>query len=532
MSADNQDGVRPPRDGSRRTAAIAGVVAAFTGLAAGHLVAGLVSPEASPALAVGSSLIDLAPTPVKEWAVATLGSNDKPVLVAGVVIVTLLLGGLTGWLAVRRRRLIWAGPALLGLIGVTAAVAGSPDPLATLFALISETSSAAGVAGLLAALPSVIAAAASAATLWWFLPRPRRDSDGAPRALPRRAFLTGTAVAGASGALALLTGQWLAVRSRVATDVVLPAPSPSPAPPPPAGLDVPGLSPWVTPNADFYRVDINLLVPSVDVAGWQLRVDGLVERPLRLTWADLTALPVVERDITLNCVSNEVGGPYIGGARWLGVRTRDLLERAGVRPEADQVLSRSVDGFTVSTPVQALLDDRDALIAIGMNGRPLPVEHGFPARLITPGLYGYVGATKWLTQLVLTTYAKDAAYWTVRGWAEHGPVKPSSRIDVPRGLSRVPAGDVIVAGTAWAQHIGVARVQLRVDGGAWQETTIGPDAGIDYWRQWRFPWRATSGEHTLESRVIDDSGTPQSELVAPPFPDGASGLHKITVHVT
>lgn len=328
----------------------------------------------------------------------------------------------------------------------------------------------------------------------------------------------------------MVTGQWFADRARVATDVVLPKASPA-LRSLPAGLDVPGLSPWVTPASDFYRVDINLLVPGVDVATWRLDIDGLVERPFSLSWDELTALPVVERDITLNCVSNEVGGPYIGGARWLGVRTRDLLERAGVRPEADQVLSRSVDGFTVSTPVQALLDDRDALVAVGINGRPLPAEHGFPARLITPGLYGYVGATKWLTRMTLTTYAQQAAYWTVRGWAERGPVKPSSRIDVPRHLSRVPAGTVTVAGTAWAQQIGIARVQVRVDEGEWQDATIGPDAGIDYWRQWRFNWPATPGQHTLESRLIDDHGVVQSEQVAPPFPDGASGLHRITVTI-
>lgn len=287
----------------------------------------------------------------------------------------------------------------------------------------------------------------------------------------------------------------------------------------------------MTPNSDFYRVDINLWVPSVGVDDWRLSIDGLVERPFSLTWQELTALPLIERDVTLNCVSNEVGGPYIGGARWLGVRTRDLLERAGVRPGADQVLSRSADGFTISTPVQALTDDRDALVAIGMNGAPLPAEHGFPARLITPGLYGYVGATKWLTQLTLTSYAQQASYWTQRGWAEQGPVKPSSRIDVPRPLSRVAAGEVVVAGVAWAQHIGVARVQVCIDGGDWREATMGGDAGIDYWRQWRYPWTAEPGEHTLQCRVIDDSGVPQVAHPAPPFPDGASGLHSVRVSV-
>ncbi|MEZ5089128.1 MAG: molybdopterin-dependent oxidoreductase [Micropruina sp.] len=202
-------------------------------------------------------------------------------------------------------------------------------------------------------------------------------------------------------------------------------------PPLPAGLDVPGIAPWVTPNADFYRVDINLIVPNVDVNGWTLTVDGMVDRPFTLTWPELLALPMVEKDITLNCVSNEVGGPYIGGARWLGVPMKDLLARAGVQAGAEQVLSRSVDGFTISTPVQALTDDRGAMLAVGMNGQPLSAERGFPARMLTPGLYGYVGATKWLTRLTLTTWAGERAYWTQRDWAEQAPVKPSSRIDTP-----------------------------------------------------------------------------------------------------
>ncbi len=506
------------RQRTRSRAAGIGVLAMLAALAVGHLAAGLFAPAASPALAVGSRLIDLAPTSVKDWAVSTLGTADKPVLVTGVVLVTVGIGAVTAVLATRHRWLILVVPAVLAVVGALAASAS----------------------GASSAVPSVVAGIVSGTVLAWLLPRPTiaeapGQPDGSPRAMPRRALLIGAGVVGGSSAVAVVTGQWFADRARIVTDVRLPPAAP-PLRPLPAGLDVPGLSPWVTPASDFYRVDINLLVPGVDVASWRLDVDGLVDRPFSLSWAELTALPVVERDITLNCVSNDVGGPYIGGARWLGVRTRDLLERAGVRPEADQVLSRSVDGFTVSTPVQALLDDRDALVAIGLNGRPLPAEHGFPARLITPGLYGYVGATKWLTGMTLTTYAHQAAYWTARGWAERGPVKPSSRIEVPHHLSELPlselpGGKLTVAGTAWAQQIGVARVQVRIDQGAWQDATLGPDAGIDYWRQWRFTWAATPGRHTLESRLIDDHGAPQSEQVAPPFPDGASGLHRISVTI-
>ncbi|MBK8448347.1 MAG: molybdopterin-dependent oxidoreductase [Micropruina sp.] len=497
----------------RLQAAAAGVLAVLAGLAAGHLVAALTGPDSSPALAVGSRVIDLTPTPVKEWAVASLGTWDKPLLIGGVVAITLGLGALVGLLAVRRRLIIWVGPLVLTVI---AAVAATLGPAAGPFAVV----------------PALVTGAVGTLVLWWFVGRAtvRPDEPGAPYALPRRAFLTGSAVVGASSAVALVAGQYLTtVRQRPAT-VVLPRPAETLAPLP-AGLDVEGIAPWVTPNQDFYRVDTSLIVPSVDVADWRLSVDGMVDRPFIITWDELLALPMIERDVTLNCVSNEVGGPYIGGARWLGVRVRDVLARAGVQAGADQVLSRSVDGFTLSTPVQALTDGRDALIAIGMNGRPLPAEHGFPARLITPGLYGYVGATKWLTQLTLTTYEAKQAYWTERGWAERGPVKPSSRIDTPRSFARLQPGRVMIAGEAWAQNIGVMRVQVRIDGGPWQNTDLGPDAGIQYWRQWRYAWAATSGQHNLECRVIDDSGANQSEVRATPFPDGSSGLQSVVVTV-
>ena len=497
----------------RLRAGVAGVMAVLSGLAAGHLVAALIAPSASPALAVGSRLIDLTPTPVKEWAVATLGTWDKPVLIGGVLVMTLALGALVGLLALRFRWMIWAGPVALTAIAATAA----------------QTAPAAGP---VAFLPALVTGAVGTLVLWWFMRGTGEAADGsaAVYALPRRAFLTGTAVTGVGSAIALLGGQYLVAGRRIPTDVTLPTAA-KPLAPLPSGLDVTHIAPWVTPNVDFYRVDVNLIVPSIDVDNWKLSIDGMVDRPYIITWPELLAMPMIEQDITLNCVSNEVGGPYIGGARWMGVRVKDLLARAGVQAGADQVLSRATDGFTVSTPVQALTDDRNAMVAIGMNGKPLPSEHGFPARLITPGLYGYVGATKWLSQLTLTTYAKDRSYWTERGWAEQGPVKPSSRIDTPRPLSRPPAGQVMIAGEAWAQNIGVKKVQVRVDGGPWQETDLGPDGGIQYWRQWKYAWTASSGQHTLESRVIDDTGTNQAETRAAPFPNGSSGLHSVVVIV-
>ena len=234
-------------------------------------------------------------------------------------------------------------------------------------------------------------------------------------------------------------------------------------------------------------------MPKVDVDTWTLEVDGMVEKPFTLTFAELAAMPLIERDITMTCVSNEVGGGYIGAARWLGVRLTDVLDRAGTKGNPDQVLSTAVDGFTISTPLGVVRDGRDAMIAIGMNGAQLSDTHGFPARLITPGLYGFVGATKWLTKLTLTTYAADQAYWTKRQWATDAPIKTSARIDTPAPLSTIKAGTTAIGGVAWAQHRGVGTVEVKIDDGPWQQTKLGPDVGIDYWRQWYLPWDAKPG---------------------------------------
>ncbi|MBW5480539.1 molybdopterin-dependent oxidoreductase [Streptomyces bambusae] len=307
----------------------------------------------------------------------------------------------------------------------------------------------------------------------------------------------------------------------------------------PAGADlkVPGALPFITPNRVFYRVDTALVVPRVDTTDWQLRIHGDgVRRPLVLSLDDLLARPMVERDITLTCVSNEVGGPYAGNARWLGVRLADLLREAGVRPPsqggpADQLVARSVDGMTIGTPVETVLDGREALLAVGMNGEPLPFEHGFPVRMVVPGLYGYVSACKWLRELRLTTFDAYDAYWVRRSWAARAPVKTQSRIDTPRAYAAPAAGRLPVAGVAWAQHRGIARVEVRVDGGAWQEARLGAEDGVDTWRQWVWPWDATPGRHTLEVRATDGTGAVQVERRSPPAPDGATGWHRIEVDV-
>jgi DMSO/TMAO reductase YedYZ molybdopterin-dependent catalytic subunit len=357
-----------------------------------------------------------------------------------------------------------------------------------------------------------------------------------PKGFDRRRFL---AAALAVGAAAAATGAFGAIvardRSRVAAAraaVRIPAPR-DPAPPLPSGaeLDVDGLAPFFTPNADFYRVDTALLVPSVDVRTWTLRIHGMVEREIVLDFDRLIARPLIERDVTLACVSNPIGGHYIGNARWIGARLAPILEEAGVHPDADQIVSRSVDGMTIGTPTRVALDGRDAMLAVGMNGRPLPVEHGFPVRMIVPGLYGYESATKWITDIELTTFDAYDAYWVQRGWAQETPIETGSRIDVPRGGSRLGAGPVIVAGIAWAQHRGISRVEVRVDDGPWNDASPAAQDSIDTWRQWAWRWDATPGPHALTVRATDGTGAVQPEVRAQPFPSGATGWHAVEVTI-
>jgi DMSO/TMAO reductase YedYZ molybdopterin-dependent catalytic subunit len=301
----------------------------------------------------------------------------------------------------------------------------------------------------------------------------------------------------------------------------------------PAGADlhVPGLSAFQTPTRDFYRIDTALLVPQLSTKNWRLRVHGLVDREIHLDFAALLARGLVERDITLTCVSNEVGGPLIGSARWLGAPLADLIREAGPHPDADQILSRSIDGMTIGTPTAVVLDGRDALLAVGMNGAPLPVTHGFPVRMVVPGLYGYVSATKWVVDLELTRFADAQAYWVRRGWAETGPIKTMARIDTPGAFDQVKAGPVAVAGVAWAQHRGIDRVEVRVDGGPWQQARLAAVPSTDTWRQWVLPWQATRGQHILQARATDPSGLPQPQQETDPFPSGATGWPEVQVDV-
>jgi DMSO/TMAO reductase YedYZ molybdopterin-dependent catalytic subunit len=500
--------------------ALSGILAAVAGIAAGHLVAGFVDPATSPVLTIGSTVIDLTPTPVKEWAVAHFGTADKPILLGSVVLVTLVAAGLIGLLARHRRRLA------LGLLGLLVVLTGAAALTRPTFAPLDL-------------LPALVTLLVGLGAFWWLtglalVADPDSDHATARPAragTARRDFLGGALGVATLSVLAAVGGQ-LRASAQAAKRLVLPRPA-DPAPAFPAGLEstVPGITPLRTPNDTFYRVDTNLAVPRVDVDRWTLEVDGMVERPFSLTFEELAAMPLIERDITMTCVSNEVGGGYVGAARWLGVRLSDVLDRAGITGAPDQVLSTAVDGFTISTPLDVVRDGRDAMIAIGMNGTQLPEAHGYPARLITPGLYGFVGATKWLTKLTLTTYAAEQAYWTKRQWATDAPIKTSARVDTPSPLSTIKAGRTAIGGIAWAQHRGVGKVEVRIDDGAWQQTQLGPDVNIDYWRQWYLPWDAKPGLHRIAVRAIDGKGQAQLTERATPFPSGSSGIQEVVVTV-
>ncbi|KJQ54480.1 molybdopterin-dependent oxidoreductase [Microbacterium sp. SA39] len=505
---------REKRD-DRLRAAAAGLSAAVVGVGAAELVAAIVEPAASPFAVIGSGLIDLAPSWAKDTAIALFGTGDKVALLVGIAIVLAVVAALAGVLELRRSGV---GAVILGALGALAVVAAMIRPGAGPFAFLPGI-----VAGLVAVL------------VLQFLIRRLRPVAGLPvDGADRRRFLVWTAGAAAVGVATLIVGNVArgATRSIEAVRDALRLPSAArkaAAVSAGAELDILGLAPVVTPNADFYRIDTALIVPRIDPADWSLRIHGMVDREVVISWDELLALPMQEADVTLACVSNEVGGSLIGNARWLGHPIRELLARAGVSADADMVLSTSSDGFTASTPLEALTDDRDSLLAVGMNGEPLPLEHGFPVRMVVPGLYGYVSATKWVTQLEVTRFDRAQAYWTPRGWSERGPIKLQSRIDVPRGS--VDAGETVIAGMAWQQHVGVEGVEVRIDDGEWQRAELATAISDDTWVQWSVPWTAESGRHSIECRAIGAEGETQTPDRAAPAPDGAQGWHRIEVSV-
>ncbi|MEW5656159.1 molybdopterin-dependent oxidoreductase [Streptomyces cinereoruber] len=552
--------VREATRTDRLLAALGGLVAAYVSLAVADLVASRVRPEASPVVAVGSAVVDRTPAALKDWAIRAFGENDKAVLQLGILLFLALFAVGTGLLALRHRVLGAAAVGAFGLLGALAAVT-RPDSDSAADAVPSLVGAAVGgillyvLVGRLLASGGGVGTGPETETGSGAEARPGAGAgfgDGTepgphpgsgPARADRRRFLVVAASSGlaATGAAALgravgSPAEENATASRAALRLPRPA---SPAPPVPAGAlpAVAGISPFTTPNRDFYRVDTALVVPKVNADRWRLRLHGAgVREELTLTLRDLMARRTVERDITLACVSNEVGGPYVGNARWLGAPLADLLREAGVRPPseggpADQLVARSVDGMTIGTPVEEVMDGRDALLAFGMNGEPLPFEHGFPVRMVVPGLYGYVSACKWIESIELTTFDAYDAYWVPRGWSAEAPVKTQSRIDTPRPFGRPSAGTVMVAGVAWAQHRGVRRVEVRVDDGPWRDARLAAEATRDTWRQWTYPWEATPGRHTLTVRATDGTGATQPERRTDIMPDGAQGWHSVVVTV-
>ncbi|MCU1412579.1 MAG: oxidoreductase [Rhodoglobus sp.] len=504
--------------------ALVGVLTGIVTLAIAEAVAAImVLPSGSPLFGVGSLVIDLVPGWFKTVVIGLFGTGDKVALFVALGILVLLLAVGIGILQYRRPP--WGILALVAL-GIVA-----------LLAVVTRAESNA-----LSSVPTLVGVLAGVIVLRLGIDRLHRWTDAAASrparaAVTRRGFLVmlGATTAGALviglGARAINAGT--AAVNAVREAIKLPRPAtPEGAFPAGASLDVPGISPLLSANDTFYRIDTALQVPVVDASTWKLRVTGMVEREVEITFDELLALPLVEHTVTLMCVSNEVGGNLVGNATWLGYPIRDLLAQAGPLPGADMVLSTSVDGFTAGSPLSVLLEeDRQSLLAVGMNGEPLPLEHGFPARLVVPGLYGYVSATKWVTELKVTTFAKDMGYWTPRGWDALGPVKTASRIDVPQSGAGVSAGRIAVAGVAWAQHRGIEAVEVRVDDGTWMPAVLADAISIDTWRQWVYEWDATSGNHTVAVRATGAVGDTQRDVRLPPAPNGSEGYHTVTVTV-
>jgi DMSO/TMAO reductase YedYZ molybdopterin-dependent catalytic subunit len=508
----------PVRGGPTWAAALDGVIAGAVSIGVATLLAGVLAwlgmagGTPSPIPAVAGAFIDRTPPWLKDFAVSTFGTNDKLALTIGMSIVLVLVCAAIGVLSKRR---ILLAAVLLGAVGVVgmAAVLSRPD------------ASGPDV------LPTLIGAAVGIDTLVRL--RPKTDDDlhtGRWDPLTRRRVIAGGSalLAGLLGAR-LDGGRGSAREARA--DTVIPTPGPTPSIGG-ASVNVDGVTPFVVANDDFYRIDTAFVVPQLDTGSWSVRVWGEVEQEVTLDWATLLKQPLEQHLVTLTCVSNEVGGSLVGNALWTGWPVRNLLAMARPKTGADMVLSRSSDGFTAGTPIEALTDDRNAMIAVAMNGQPLPFEHGFPARLVVPGLYGYVSATKWLTELKVTRFSADQGYWTPRGWSARGPIKTASRIDVPRAGRGVKAGTVAVAGVAWAQHRGVTKVEVQVDDGPWQPATLAAEPTTDAWRQWVLMWAATPGTHQLRVRATDATGATQTDQQAPPDPDGATGWHTVQVDVT
>jgi DMSO/TMAO reductase YedYZ molybdopterin-dependent catalytic subunit len=518
-----QDHPRAPAFSQSRAAA-AGVVSAGLALAVTELVS-VIGSRHRPSVvsAVASRFVDLTAGALKDFAVSVFGTNDKAALLTGVVVVSLLLGALLGISGARRRWVVVAGFAAFGILG---AICGAADPQGstTVLVIASLVGALVGIAALAVLLPMASTAPTATGTSVT-----GTAQDPRVKVADRRTFLT---VAGSVGLAAAVTGfvsrglrgTSVATKSRAAT--VLPPAGHSVAVPATQPFSADALTPYVTSNADFYRIDTAIFVPQVDASTWKMTIGGMVDHPVTFSYADLLGMDLVEEPVTIACVSNEVGGHLIGNALWRGVPLAKLLGEAGVQSGATQIVGRSVDDFTVGFPTEKALDGRTAMIAVGMNGEPLPVKHGFPARLIVAGLYGYVSATKWLKEITLTRLEDFDAYWVPRGWSKLGPVKTESRVDIPRSGATMPAGKMTIGGVAWAPTRGISRVEVSIDKGPWLEARLGEVASKNTWVQWLYDWNdAKPGSHAVSVRATDGTGEVQTEQPATPAPDGASGYH-------
>ena len=499
---------------------LAGLAAAAVALGVAELIAALAGTS-SLIVAVGNVVVDRTPGPVVKWAINLFGTNDKPILLTSVTAASLMLGFALGPFAAKRSVVGKVAFAFFGLVGL---LAGASDPFT----------------GYGAAFWVVVPAAfAGCVTLRYLLELATPEAPATP-AMPgagvasRRKFLAFAGAATGGAALAAVSGQFLTTRVDVEEErasVEIPTVTGS-APPQNIGLDVEGLSPYITPNDRFYRIDTALVVPRIEASTWRLRIHGMVDEPYELTFADLAEMASLEEPVTLSCVSNEVGGRLVGNAIWVGVPLAKLLERAGVQEGATQVIGRSVDGFTAGFPTEVALDGRPAMVAIAMNGEPLPAQHGFPARLVVPGLYGYVSATKWLSEIELTRLEDFDGYWIPRGWAKEAPIKTQSRIDVPR-VNAIAAGLTPLAGVAWGGIRSISKVEVRItprgeDRNAnqeWLAAKLSDPLSQSSWRQWLVEWDARPGDYLIEVRATDGEGATQTAEVAPPAPDGATGWH-------
>jgi DMSO/TMAO reductase YedYZ molybdopterin-dependent catalytic subunit len=517
---------RPGRTPGRLAAALSGAVAAAVSIAISELVAGLVAGAPSLVVAIGTLVIDLQPAGAKDFVVNLFGTNDKLALNVAVVVAALVVAA---GLGVAARRQIHRADLGFGAFGLITLVAAGRQPL---------------VSFPLAVVTAVVAVGGGLAVLRYLLFATGTSPDALagvsdPAVMPdwdrRRFLLRGATVAGAA-VVAGGVGRYLLERragTRPAVSTVLPHPTNAVAPLSPAqSLNVAGITPIVVQNSRFYRIDTALIAPHVDADTWRLTVNGMVEHPVTMSYADLAQLPLVEQYVTIACVSNRVGGDLVGNALWAGVRLRDVLDMSGVRPGATQIVGRSADGWTAGFPTEYAMDrSREPMIALLMNGEPLPIEHGYPARLIVPGLYGYVSATKWLTEIELTTLEAFDGYWIPLGWAKNGPILTQSRIDVPRDGDSLQAGRTTVAGVAWAPDRGVSKVEVSVDDGDWIACAISEPISDATWVQWQVPLTLAAGRHRIAVRATDGDGMVQTAELSEPAPDGARGHHTIEMSI-